>query len=377
MDLSLNEMQEMLADSIEKFVANDYDFDTRQKYADSEAGFSSAVWQTFAELGWTSILTSEQDGGFGGGPVDLMVIMERLGRGLVVEPFLANIVLAGGVLQRAANAQQKADWLAAIVAGELQATVAFAEPGSGYDPANITTRAERDGDRWLLQGAKAYVLNGGTAELLIIPARNDGDRASQAGITLFAIPADTPGLQIRDYQTVDGLRAAELELKQVSATDAQIVGETGNGFAALQAALNDASLAVCAEAVGIMTVLTEKTIEFAKSRVQFGVPIGTFQSLQHRMVEMYTACEQSRSLLMWAAMTLDANGADAGNAIHAIKYQVCTAGRTVGEEAVQIHGGMGVTWELDVAHYFKRLTAIGLIFGDADWHLDKLAAERS
>lgn len=377
MDLSLNEMQEMLADSIEKFVSNDYDFDTRQKYAGSESGFSSAVWQTFAELGWTSILASEEDGGFGGGPVDLMVVMERLGRGLVVEPFLANIVLAGGVLQRAANEQQKADWLATILAGELQTAVAFAEPGSGYEPANITTRAERDGDRWLLHGAKAYVLNGGTADLLIIPARNDGERTSHAGITLFAIPADTPGLSVRDYQTVDGLRAAELELKQVSATDAEIVGEVGNGFTALQAALDDATLAICAEAVGIMNVLTEKTIEFAKSRVQFGVPIGTFQSLQHRMVEMYTACEQSRSLLMWAAMTLDADDTDAASAIHAIKYQVGTAGRTVGEEAVQIHGGMGVTWELDVAHYFKRLTAIGLMFGDADWHLDKLAARRN
>tara|TARA_R110002096_G_scaffold23031_3_gene73565 strand:+ start:32300 stop:33433 length:1134 start_codon:yes stop_codon:yes gene_type:complete len=376
MDLSLNEMQEMLADSIEKFVANDYDFDTRQKYVDSEAGFSNEVWQTFADLGWTSILLSEADGGFGGGPVDLMVVMERLGRGLVVEPFLANVVLAGGVLQRAGNKQQKSDWLTAILAGELQAAVAFAEPSSAYEPANITTSATRNGDSWLLHGAKAYVLNGGRADLLVIPARDSGDRMDEDGITLFAIPADTPGVTVRDYPTVDGLRAAEIELDQVSATDAQLIGQLGQGFPALQAAINDATLAVCAEAVGVMNVLTEKTIEFAKNRVQFGVPIGTFQSLQHRMVEMYTACEQSRSLLMWAAMTLDSGGADAGDAIHAIKYQVGTAGRRVGEEAVQIHGGMGVTWELDVAHYFKRLTAIGLMFGDADWHLDKLAARR-
>lgn len=376
MDLSLNEMQEMLADSIEKYVANDYDFDTRQEYAGSETGFSPAVWRTFAELGWTSVLLSEEDGGFGGGPVDLMVVMERLGRGLVVEPFLSNIVLAGGILQRAASTEQKADWLSAIIAGELQATVAFAEPSSGYEISDISTTASRSGDSWLLQGEKTSVLNGGSAELLLIPARSGGDRMAEDGITLFAIPASTSGVTIRDYQTVDGLRAAEIQLQQVSLDSSHVIGEIGQGFEPLNAAINDATLAICAEAVGVMNVLTEKTIEFAKNRVQFGVPIGTFQSLQHRMVEMYTACEQSRSLMMWAAMTLAGGGAEAASAVHSLKYQVGIAGRKIGEEAVQIHGGMGVTWELDVAHYFKRLTAIGLTFGDADWHLDELSVRR-
>ncbi len=374
MDLSLNEMQLMLADSIEKFVANDYDFETRQKYADSPTGYSPEVWKTFAELGWTAVTIGEDDGGFGGGPVDLTVVMERLGRGLVVEPFLSNIVLTAGILARTADNKQKSEWLNAIVAGDLQASLAFVEPSAGYEINDVTTTATRDGDAWTLNGTKAYVLNGGNAELFIVPARTSGTRRDENGITLFGINADRQGLKVRDYASIDGQRAAEVGFEQVTVSDAQVIGDVDKGFPALQSAVDDATLAVCAEAVGIMTVLTEKTIEFSKSRVQFGVPISSFQALQHRMVEMYTACEQSRSLLMWAAMAMSSESADSARAIHSIKYQIGVAGKRVGEEAVQIHGGMGVTWELDVAHYFKRLSAIGILFGSADWHLDRLAA---
>ncbi|HNP64558.1 MAG TPA: acyl-CoA dehydrogenase family protein [Woeseiaceae bacterium] len=374
MDLSLNEMQLMLADSVEKFIANDYDFETRQKYAESRTGFSLPVWQTFAELGWTTVTIGEKDGGFGGGPVDLMVIMERLGRGLVVEPFLSNIVLAAGILGRAGSNEQKSRWLAAITGGELQAGLAFVEPSAGYEINSVQTTATRESGGWVLNGAKAYVLNGGSAEMILVPARTSGQRLERDGITLFAIDASSKGLTIRDYATVDGQRAAEILLDQVNVADDQVIGEVGKGFDSLNSAINDATLAVCAEAVGIMTVLTEKTIEYSKNRVQFGVPISSFQSLQHRMVDMYTACEQSRSLLMWAAMALADDSDEAERAVHSIKYQVGIAGKHIGEEAVQIHGGMGVTWELDVAHYFKRLTAIGIQFGNADWHLDRLAA---
>jgi len=374
MDLSLNEVQTMLADSIEKFVANDYDFETRQKYAGSETGYSSEVWRTFAELGWTAVTFSEDDGGFDGGPVDLTVVMERLGRGLVVEPYLANVVLAGGILKRAANQAQKAKWLRPMISGELQATLAYVEPSAGYELNDVSTTATRTDDGWRINGEKGYVLNGGTADLIIVPARTTGDRADKNGISLFGIAADAEGVSIRDYATVDGLRAAEVTLAGVIASDAQLIGSADEGYDALSGALADATLAVCAEAVGIMTVLTEKTIEYSKSRVQFGVPISSFQSLQHRMVEMYTACEQSRSLLMWASMKASEGGTSSAHAIHSIKYQIGVAGKRVGEESVQIHGGMGVTWELDVAHYFKRLTAIGLMFGNADWHLDRLAA---
>jgi alkylation response protein AidB-like acyl-CoA dehydrogenase len=362
----------MLADSIEKFIANDYDFESRQKYSGSDLGFSQKVWTTFAELGWTSVPFSEEDGGIGGGAVDMAVVMERLGRGLIVEPYLANVVLAGGVLRRAASDTQKTEWLSALIGGELQAALAFVEPQARYDINKVATTAVRDGDSWRLNGSKGYVLNGGNADLIIVPARTSGELDNDSGITLFGIAADTAGVSIRDYATVDGQRAAEIELQDVTASSAAIIGEVDSGFVTLQAAVSDAILAVSAEAVGIMNVLTEKTIEYSKSRVQFGVPISSFQALQHRMVEMYTACEQSRSLLMWAAMTIEAGGDDSDKAIHSLKYQIGTAGTLVGEEAVQIHGGMGVTWELDVAHYFKRLTAINLMFGNADWHLDRL-----
>jgi alkylation response protein AidB-like acyl-CoA dehydrogenase len=372
MDFSLNDVQLMLADSIEKFVANDYDFDARQKYSGSETGYSQDVWNTFAELGWTAVPFSEDDGGFGGGPVDMMVVMERLGRGLVVEPYLANVVLAGGVLKRAANESQKSEWLSALMGGELQATLAFVEPQARYDINNVLTAAVQKGDQWLINGNKGYVLNGSNADLLIVPARTAGKQSDPDGITLFGIASNTAGISMRDYATVDGQRAAELELKDVEVSSNSIIGEVNKGSTTLQAAISDATLAVCAEAIGIMSVLTEKTIEYSKSRVQFGVPISSFQALQHRMVEMYTACEQSRSLLMWAAMTVENGGPESAAAIHALKYQIGVAGTRVGEEAVQIHGGMGVTWELDVAHYFKRLTAINLMFGNADWHLDRL-----
>ncbi len=373
MNFSLNETQTMLGESVEKFIVKDYDFETRQKHAASNTGYSLEVWQMFADLGWTAVPFSADDGGFDGGPVDIMVLMERFGRGLIVEPYLANIILAGGLLRRTASNDQKQRWLQPIIAAELQATLAFAEPQGRYELADIATVAEADGDNWIVSGMKSYVLNGGNAELLIIPARTAGERSDKSGISLFAIPANSEGVTIRDYETVDGQRAADIVFSSVAVGSDSLLGEVGGGYEALQQTVADATLAVCAEAIGIMHVLTDKTIEYSKNRMQFGVPIGSFQALQHRMVEMYIACEQSQSLLLWAVTTVADGGEEAASAINSIKYQIGTAGRLIGEEAVQIHGGMGVTWELDVAHYFKRLTAIGQIFGNADWHLDRLA----
>ena len=373
MNFSFNEIQAMLDESIEKFIANDYDFEKRQNYAASDRGYSREVWQTFAELGWTSVPFSEEDGGFGGGPADLMVVMLRFGKGLVVEPYLANIVLAGGVLRRAASAEQKERWLHPIIAGELQSALAYAEPQSRYDIADICTTATADGESWVLNGSKGVVFNGGNAELLIVTARTAGAQNDEDGITLFAVPTDSDGLGIRAYPTVDGHQAAEISLDNVSVDSASLIGEPGRGFTALEAVMDDATLAVSAEAVGIMQVMTDKTVEYSKNRMQFGVPIGSFQALQHRMVDMFTDCEQSYSLLLWATMRAAEGDDDAKRAISSIKYQVGTAGRKVGQEAVQIHGGMGVSWEVDIAHYFKRLTTIDQILGNADWHLDKLA----
>ena len=364
----------MLMDSVEKFVANDYDFERRQEYAASDKGYSADVWQTFAELGWTAVPFAEVDGGFDGGPVEMMVMMQQFGRGLIVEPYLANIVLAGGVLRRVASDAQKAKWMQTVISGELQAAVAFAEPQSRYELANIETRAVRDGDDWVISGQKSVVPNGGNAGLLIIPARTSGGATDVDGITLFALGGMAEGVERRGYPTVDGHQAAELYLHDVRVEDAAMLGDPDQGYEILDAVIAEATLAVCAEAVGIMQILTDKTVEYTKNREQFGVPIGSFQALQHRMVDMLTACEQSYSLLLWACMA-NADGSDeARRAIHAIKYQVGTAGKKVGQEAVQLHGGMGVSWELDIAHYFKRLTTIGQMFGNADWHLDQLAS---
>jgi len=373
MDLSFTEVQTMLIDSVEKFIANDYSFERRQQYAASDAGYSADVWATFADLGWTAVPFSENDGGFDGGPVELMVMMQQFGRGLIVEPYLANIVLAGGVLRRAASDSQKAKLLHPLISAELQAALAVTEPQSRYDLANIETTATKDGNDWIINGCKGVVLNGGNAGLLIIPARTSGSSKDRDGITLFTVGGMADGVSRDVYPTVDGHQAAEIALRDVRVGSNAVLGEIGEAYAVLDAVVDEATLAVCAEAVGIMQTLTDKTVEYSKSREQFGVPIGSFQALQHRMVDMLTACEQSYSLLLWAAMAHADQTEDAKRAISAIKYQVGTAGKKVGQEAVQIHGGMGVSWDVDVAHYFKRLTTIGQMFGNADWHLDKLA----
>jgi alkylation response protein AidB-like acyl-CoA dehydrogenase len=374
MDFSITEEQSMLADSVARFIDNDYDFERRMKIAESDLDFDAGLWQTYAELGWTAVPFAEEDGGLGGGPVELMLMMEQFGRGLVVEPFLANIVLAGGILRRAGSDGQKAEWLAGIIDGSLQAALAFAEPQARFEVADVATTATLDGDDYVLDGRKSLVLNAGSANLIIVPARTSGARDDNDGITLFAVPADSAGLSMKKYKTVDAHPAADVTLGGVRVPASSILGEVGGGYPVLQAVVDEATLAVCAEAVGIISTMHSKTVEYSKSRVQFGLPIGSFQALQHRMVDTLIACEQSRSVLLWTVTSnLDANE-DALKSISALKYQIGTAGRHVAQEAVQIHGGMGVTWELDIAHYFKRLSAIEILFGNADFHLDRYAA---
>ena len=377
MDFSISEEQSMLADSVSKFIDNDYDFERRQQITESDGGYSPELWQTYAELGWTAVPFAEDDGGLGGGPVELMLMMEQFGRGLLVEPYLANIVLAGGILRRTANAAQKSQWLAPLIEGNLQAALAFAEPQGRFNIADIKTTAKPNGKGFVLSGEKICVLNGGGAEIIIIPARSSGEQADGDGITLFAIPADSAGIDRRSYQTVDAQPAANITLSNVKVDAAAVLGEVGDGFDILQDVIDEATLAVCAEAVGIMATMHDKTVEYSKNRVQFGVPIGSFQALQHRMVESLMACEQSRSLLMWAVMLNNAGSEDRHQAISAMKYQVGTAGIQVARESVQIHGAMGMTWELDIAHYFKRMTAIDLLFGNADYHLDRYVKNSS
>ena len=371
MDFSISEEQSMLVDSVSRFIENDYDFERRQKIAASADGFSMELWRTFADLGWTAVPFSEEDGGLCGGPIELMLMMEQFGRGLVVEPFLANVVLAGGVLRRLADAGQKSRWLAPMIEGNMQIALAFAEPQGRFNIADLKTTATINGEGFVLNGSKTCVLNGGSAELLIIPARTSGEQAAEEGITLFAIAADSSGIVRRPYATVDAHQAADITLRDVKIDAGAILGTVDEGFITFQEVVDEATLAVCAEAIGIMRTMHDKTVEYSKNRVQFGVPIGSFQALQHRMVDTLMACEQSQSLMMWAVMLNAADDADRQRGVSAIKYQIGTAGINVAREGVQIHGGMGVTWELDIAHYFKRLTAIDLLFGNADFHLDR------
>ncbi len=374
MDFAITEEQSLLQDSVAKFIDNDYDFEKRMKHSESELGYSAEDWQEFANLGWTAVPFPEEDGGLDGGPVELMLIMEQFGRGLVVEPYLASIVLAGGALRRTADDAQKADWLMPLIEGSKTGALAYLEPQSRYRLADVALNAKKDGDDYVLNGEKGVVLNGATADVLVVSARTAGGQKDEDGISLFVIAADSDGVQRRGYATVDGQKGAEITFTDVRVPAAQLLGEEGKAFPVLQSVIQEATLAVCAEALGIMEKLNHKTLEYTKSRVQFGVPIAAFQALQHRMVEMFMLYEQTKSLLLWAVMAQESEDADeARRAISAIKYQVGTAGRQIGEEAIQLHGGMGVSWEMDVAHYFKRLTVINTLFGNADFHVERYA----
>ena len=373
MDFSFSDEQSMLADSVARYIDNDYDFERRMRIVEGDTDFDADVWATFAELGWTAMLFDEADGGFGGAAVELMLIMEQLGRGLVVEPFLANVVLAGGIIKRASKGDQRTALIEGIIDGSRQLALAFAEPQARYNLTDVCTSAVADGTDFVLNGKKNLVLNGGSADTLIVPARTSGKQADEGGITLFLVPADADGVNITRYKTVDAHGAAEITLADVRVPATAVIGDLDAGFPALAATIDEATLAVCAEAVGIMQTMHDKTVEYSKNRVQFGVPIGSFQALQHRMVETLMLCEQTRSLLYWAVMLYQDGSPEATGTISALKYPVGTAGKNVAQEAVQLHGGMGVTWELDIAHFFKRHSVIETLFGNADLHLDRFA----
>ncbi len=372
MDFSLSDEQSLLKDSVERFVQNDYDFDKRRKVMAEEDGFSRKNWQQFAELGWLAIPFAEDDGGFGGGPIELMLIMEQIGRGLVVEPYLPTVVLAGGALRRAGSAAQKEQYLAGIIDGSKLGAFAFAEPQGRFNLADLTTTAKKEGDGYALSGHKCVVLNGPSADFFLVSARTAGDQRDTKGISLFLVDADAKGLSRRDYPTVDGLRASEVMLDGVKVGKDALLGDADAALPLIEEIIDDATLAVGCEAVGGMEVLYKTTVDYSKQRVQFGQPIGKFQVLQHRMVDMFMEYEQSKSLMFMAAMRLDEGYNEAAKkAVSGFKVQVGKSGRFVGQQAVQLHGGMGMTEELAVGHYFKRLTMIDTLFGNVDFHLKR------
>lgn len=370
MDFSYSDEQQMLQDSVQKFVHSQYDFDTRRKFIESDKGFSDENWNLFAELGWLTVPFKEEDGGFGGSAVDLMVVMEEFGKGMVVEPFVPTAVISGGLISELGDAEQKESLLSSIMEGGLQLATAYAEADSRYNLASVGTTATKSGDAYTINGNKVVVLNAPAADKILVVARTSGDKLDREGISVFMVDAGSEGLTTRNYTNVDGHRAAEVHLNNVKVGADALLGAEGQALSALEKVIDRAAVAVSAEAVGAMDSLLKKTVEYAKTRKQFGVAIGTFQALQHRMSEMFIECQLARSIVIMAAMTLDGNGSDAdkAKAVSAAKSRVGRAMRKVGQEAVQIHGGIAVTDELDVGHFFKRVTTIENLFGNTDYH---------
>ncbi len=372
MDFSFTDEQTLLEESVARFIQNDYGFEDRQKVIKSDLGFNAEHWSTFAELGWLGVPFTEADGGFGGGAVESMLMMENFGKGLVVEPYLATVVLAGGAIAYGGSSEQKAKYLPGIVDGTKQGALAYVEPQGRFNLADLVTTAQKDGDGYVLNGYKAVVLNGPSADVFVVSARTAGDQRDQQGVSLFVVDADLKGVGRRDYPTVDGMRASELTLENVKVGADALLGDEGAGLPLIERVIDEGIMAVGSEAVGCMEVLYKDTVEYCKTREQFGQPIGKFQVLQHRMVDMFMEHEQSKSLMYMAAMRLDEGyGPEAQKAVSAFKVQVGKSGRFVGQNAVQLHGGMGMTDELNIGHYFKRLTIIDTLFGNVDYHLKR------
>jgi alkylation response protein AidB-like acyl-CoA dehydrogenase len=371
MDFNFKEEQLQLADALKRWIARDYGFEARRAIIGSQQGSSDAAWARIAELGLTALPVPEAQGGFDGGAVDMLVVMQELGRGLVVEPYFAT-VLGAEFLKLGGR---HAGLLERVAGGDLKLACALGERQSRHVLRDIATRAVADGDGWLLSGEKTVVLHGAQAGLLIVSARSAGGQSDEDGITLFAVPADAPGVRLTGYRMLDGQRGADLRLDGVRVDAAGVIGTPGAGWVILEAAADYGAGLLCAEAVGAMDALFAATLDYLKTRQQFGVPIGKFQALQHRMADMYIHLEQARSMALLAAVKLDAgDAAERRRAVSAAKYRVGRAARFVGQQAVQLHGGMGVTEELPASHYFKRLTTIELTLGDCDHHLARFMA---
>lgn len=369
MDFDLTDEQRLLKESVDRLILDQYQFQQRKQYMAEPAGYSAAMWARFAEQGLLGLPFAEAQGGFGGGAVETMIVMEAFGRGLVVEPYFATVILGGGLLRRAADAALLAAMVPDITAGKLKLAFAHVERHSRYDLANVTTTAQRDGSGYLLNGAKSVVLHGDAADRILLTARVAGGQFERDGIGLFLVDAAAPGLTRRGYPTQDGLRAAELTLDKVHAT-----ALSEDALPLIEHAVDEAIAALCAEAVGTMQAMQDLTLEYLKTRKQFGRPIGSFQVLQHRSVDMLVALEQARSMAMFAAvMAAEENPVERRRAIAAAKSQIGRSGRHIGQEAIQLHGGIGMTMEYSVGHYFKRMTTIDQLYGDADQHLASLA----
>jgi len=375
MDFDLTDDQRLLRDGVDRLLANEYAFERRSATVSGAEGWSRPFWRQLAELGLLALPFPEEVGGLGGGPVDLMLVMEAFGRHLVVEPFVASIVLAGGCVRHGASAAQRSAWIPPLIAGERILALAHGERGARYELAAVATRARRAGEEWILDGAKAFVPGGGAADQLVVSARTSGADADSDGLSLFLVDADATGLTRRSYLTQDRSRAADIELRSIRVGADRLIGKEGVAHGVIARVVDEAIAAVCAEAVGVMERVHEITVEYLKQRKQFGITIGSFQALQHRAVDMLVQIEQARSMMYYATMMVGtADAAIRARALSAAKVQIGRSGKFVGEQAVQLHGGIGVTEECQAGHYYRRLTMIELAFGDTAHHLAALAA---
>ncbi len=377
MDFDLTEEQSLLKSSVERLIGDRYgDFERRKLYQQKPGGWSEAMWQDYAAMGLTALPFDESLGGVGGGPVETMIVMEEIGRGLCLEPFLSTVVLGGTALRLAGSQQQKEALIPPVIAGELILSLAYGERQARYDLFDVATTARRNGSGYVLDGQKSVVLHGDSADKLIVSARTSGERRDHDGITLFIVDADSDGIEIHGYPAQDGQRVAEVTLTGVAVPDDAVLGPPDRGFGILEAVIDHGIAAVAAEAVGAMDSLQALTVDYLKTRQQFGVPIGKFQALQHRAVDMLVALEQARSMAMFGAMMLEKGAEERRQALSAVKVQINRSARLVGQQAVQLHGGIGMTMEYKAGHYFKRLTSIENLFGDTDYHLARMAGGR-
>ena len=369
MDFSFTSEQDMLRDTVAKLIAQQYDFDTRRKIAKSDAGWRPEMWAQFAELGLLGAAFSEAEGGFGNGPIEAMIVMEEFGKGLVIEPYLQTVVIGGNFLRHGGTDAQKEELIPSLIGGETIFAFAYSEPKSRFDLNDVSTTAKKDGAGYVLNGHKAVVLGAPFATHLIVTARTSGGQRDAGGVSVFIVPKGAKGVTTRDYPTVDGLRASEVYFENVAVGAEALVGQADNGLALTEKVVDNAIAALCAEAVGCFKVLNEATISYAKQRKQFGQPIANFQVLQHRMVDMFMAAEQAASMTFMVTLKLDEADKARKMAASAAKVQIGKAGKLISQDAVQIHGGMGMTDELNVGHFFKRVTMIESQFGNTDWHL--------
>jgi pimeloyl-CoA dehydrogenase small subunit len=374
MNFDYSEEQTILRDSLQRLLADRYSFEERRRILASPEGFSAEMWGRYAEMGLMALPFAEADGGLGGTPVETMLVMEALGGALALEPYFATIVLGGGVLRFGGSAAQKAELVPQVAAGELKLALAHTEPRSRWDLNHVETTARKDGDGWVLSGRKSVVLGGDGADRLFVTARTAGDARDANGIGVFMVDAKADGLTRRGYVNQDGTRAAEISLDGVRVAATDVIGDPADGLPLVERVADAAIAALCAEAIGAMAAMHALTVDYLKVRKQFGVPIGSFQVLQHKAVDMFVALEQARSITLYATMLADSDDAgERARAASAAKAEVGRACRLVGENAIQLHGGVGMTMELAVGHYFKRATMIDLTLGDHEHHLRRLA----